>query len=169
MAGRTSSDAGDIRHVLAAKQSSEKAKNRKAHEANSTPSTIEIGETTYYLNKGETITRHGHQYSAHMTLFHYHVGKHSVVHTDKALVDRGANGGIVGDDMIVLEGNERFVDVSGLDGHKVSQLRIVTAQTLIQTHKGDAIATFHQMALLARKGTQYPFLYPNGGLWCRDQ
>ena len=90
--------------------------------------------------------------SAHMALFHYHVGQHSVVQADKALVDRGANGGIVGDDMIVLEGNERFVDVSGLDGHKVSQLRIVTAQTLIQTHKGDAIATFHQMALL-RKGT----------------
>ena len=150
MAGRTSSDAADIRHVLAAKQSSEKTKNRKVHEANATPSTIEIGDITYYLNKGETITRHGHQYSAHMALFHYHVGKHSVVQADKALIDRGANGGIVGDDMIVLEGNERFVDVSGLDGHKVSQLRIVTAQTLIQTHKGDAIATFHQMAFLGK-------------------
>jgi Reverse transcriptase (RNA-dependent DNA polymerase) len=150
MAGRTSSDAGDIRHVLAAKQSSEKTQNRKVHEADSTPSIIEIGDTTYYLNKGETITRHGHQYSAHMALFQYHVGKHSVIQADKALVDRGANGGIVGDDMIVLEGNERFVDVSGLDGHKVSQLRIVTAQTLIQTHKGDAIATFHQMALLGK-------------------
>jgi hypothetical protein len=69
-----------------------------------------------------------------MTLFHYHIGRHNVVHVDKALVDRGANGGIVGDDMRVLEGNERFVDVIGLDGHKVNQLRIVTAQALIQTH-----------------------------------
>jgi hypothetical protein len=40
--------------------------------------------------------------------------------------------------------------MSGLDGHKVSQLCIVTAQALIQTHKGDAIATFHQMALLGK-------------------
>jgi hypothetical protein len=38
----------------------------------------------------------------------------------QALVDRGANGGICGDDMRVLEGSERFVDVFGLAGHKVS-------------------------------------------------
>jgi hypothetical protein len=29
-------------------------------------------------------------------------------------------------------------------------LQIVTAQTLISTHKGDAIATFHQMAMLGK-------------------
>jgi hypothetical protein len=29
-------------------------------------------------------------------------------------------------------------------------LRIVTAQALVTTHKGDAIATFHQMALLGK-------------------
>jgi hypothetical protein len=37
-----------------------------------------------------------------------------------------------------------------LAGHKVSQLRIDTAQALVTTHKGDAIATFHQMALLGQ-------------------
>jgi hypothetical protein len=42
----------------------------------------------------------------------------------------------------------QFVDVSGLAGHMVSQLSIVTAQALVTTHKGDAIATFHQMASL---------------------
>ena len=52
--------------------------------------------------------------------------------------------------MLVLEGSERFVDVSGLAGYTVSQLRIVTAQAFISTHKGDAIATFHQMALLGK-------------------
>jgi threonine dehydrogenase-like Zn-dependent dehydrogenase len=67
-----------------------------------------------------------------------------------ALVDRGANGGICGSDMKVLEGSERFVDVVGLAGHKVSQLRIVTAKALVTTHKGDVIATFHQMALLGK-------------------
>jgi hypothetical protein len=40
--------------------------------------------------------------------------------------------------------------VFGLAGHKVSQQRIVTAQALIPTHKGDAIAMFHQMALLGK-------------------
>jgi hypothetical protein len=43
-----------------------------------------------------------------------------------------------------------FVDVSGLAGHKVNQLRIVTAQALVTTHKGDAIATFYQIALLGK-------------------
>jgi hypothetical protein len=52
--------------------------------------------------------------------------------------------------MLVVEGSERFVDVSGLAGHKEHQLRIVTAHALIHTHKGDAIATFHQMALLGK-------------------
>ena len=53
--------------------------------------------------------------------------------------------------MLVLEGSERFVYVVGLAGHKVSQLRIVTSQALISSHKGDVIATFHQMALLGKR------------------
>jgi hypothetical protein len=81
----------------------------------------------------------------------YFVSQHNVLVMDKALIDRDASSGICGDDMIVLEGSERFVDVFGLAGHKVSQLRILTAQALIATHKGNIIATFHQMALL-RKG-----------------
>ena len=85
-----------------------------------------------------------------MTMIPYRVSQHDVSSMDKAVVDRGANGGICGDDMNVIEGSERFVDVFGLAGHKVSQLRIVTAQALISTHKGDAIATFHQMAMLGK-------------------
>jgi hypothetical protein len=49
--------------------------------------------------------------------------------------------------MYVLEGSERYVDVSCLGGHRKNQLRIVTAQALIETHKGDVIAVFHQIAL----------------------
>jgi hypothetical protein len=52
--------------------------------------------------------------------------------------------------LLAWQGSERFVDVVGLAGHKVSQLRIVTAQALVSTHKGDASATFHQMALLGK-------------------
>jgi hypothetical protein len=62
----------------------------------------------------------------------------------------GAYGGICGTDTLVLEGSKHFVDVVGLAGHKVSQLRIVNAQALVSTHKGDAIATFRQMALLGK-------------------
>ena len=69
---------------------------------------------------------------------------------DKALVDRGANGGICSADMCVVESCERFVDVSGLAGHRENKLRIVTAQTVINTHKGPVVAVFHQMALLGK-------------------
>jgi threonine dehydrogenase-like Zn-dependent dehydrogenase len=85
-----------------------------------------------------------------MAKFHYRVGQHDIADMEQALVDCGANGGICGSDMKVLEGSERFVDAVVLAGHKVSQLQIVTAQTLITTHKGDAIATFLQMALLGK-------------------
>jgi hypothetical protein len=45
---------------------------------------------------------------------------------------------------------EVIVDISRLPGHKFNQLRIATAQALITTHKGDAIAIFHLMALLGQ-------------------
>jgi hypothetical protein len=85
-----------------------------------------------------------------MTKVNYRIGQHDVTTMRYALIDRSENGGICGDEMLVLEGSERFVDVSGLAGHKVSQLRIVTAQALINTHMGEPIATFHQMALLGK-------------------
>jgi hypothetical protein len=67
-----------------------------------------------------------------------------------ALIDRGANGCVCGDDMSVLEGSERYVDVSGLGGHREKQLLIAMAQALIKTHKGDVIAVSHQIALLGK-------------------
>jgi hypothetical protein len=67
-----------------------------------------------------------------------------------ALVDRGANGGVCGEDMLVVEESERFVDVNCLADHKVNQLRIVTSQALVTTHKGNAVSIFHQMALLGK-------------------
>jgi hypothetical protein len=38
--------------------------------------------------------------------------------------------------------------VSGLAGPKINQLLIDTAKALVSTHKGAAIAMFHQMGLL---------------------
>jgi hypothetical protein len=86
-----------------------------------------------------------------MTKVNYCICQHDVMTMEYALIDFGADdGGICGDVMLVLEGSERFVDVSGLASHKFSQLRIVTAQALIAIHKGEAITTFHQMALLGK-------------------
>jgi hypothetical protein len=67
-----------------------------------------------------------------------------------AHIDCGANGCVCGDDMLVLEGVERFVDVSGLGVYYENQLRIVTAQALIATHKGNVIAVFYQTVFLGK-------------------
>jgi hypothetical protein len=126
MSGQHSSSE-DIRQVLAAKKVTSKQKKRQVNEGNLAPSSLSFNGDTYYLNKGETITFQGHQYTAHVTKFNYQVSQHDVTDMDYALVDRGANGGIHGDDMSILEGSERFVDVVGLAGHKVNQLQIVSA------------------------------------------
>jgi hypothetical protein len=112
-----------------------KGKNQKVNASESEPGTLKLGDTTYFLNKGETITSNGQQYSTHVTLVHYSVGQHDDVTMETVIVSRGAN--IRGDFMCVLEGSELFDDVSGLSEHEISQLRIVTAQALLSTHKGD--------------------------------
>jgi hypothetical protein len=120
MAGRVSAGTspGDIQNVLAAKQlPNGKGRSVKVHEASTAPDTLSLGDTTYYLNKGEAITFQGCRYSTHATMVYYRVGMHECTTMYKALVDRGANGGICGEYMPVVEGSERFVDVSGLAGH----------------------------------------------------
>jgi hypothetical protein len=53
-----------------------------------------------------------------------------------------------GDDMLLLEGSERFVAVNGVGGHCDNQFSIVTACNLMSDHKGDVIAIFRQAAFL---------------------
>jgi hypothetical protein len=69
-----------------------KDNNIKAHETSTTPTTLTIGDTTYYLNKGETNVFQGHQYITHATITQYFVSQHAVSTNDLALIDRGANG-----------------------------------------------------------------------------
>jgi hypothetical protein len=80
----------------------------------------------------------------------YCIGQHKCVSNTMALIDGGANGCVCGDDMLVLEASERFVDASGLYGQCENQLRIVTAQDPIETHNGNIIAVFYQTALLGK-------------------
>jgi hypothetical protein len=63
------------------------------------------------------------------------IGQYDVAGMEYPLVDCGANGGVCGDDMLVVEGSECFVDFSGLVGYKVNQLCVVVAQALVTTHK----------------------------------
>jgi hypothetical protein len=53
-----STNSGDIRRVLAAKQV-KKGSQRSVNETNVNDDSIQVGDITYYLNKGETITCNG--------------------------------------------------------------------------------------------------------------
>ena len=76
----------------------------------------------------DLLETHG-KYSANMA-FTYHISYGS-------LVDRGANGGIAGADVHVLERTGRNVPVTGIDDHELAGLDIVTCAALIQTNHPD--------------------------------
>ena len=64
-----------------------------------------------------------------------------------ALVDRGANGGIIGNDAHALythTGQE--VDVTGIDNHQIDSLKVFDASAKIFTQRGEAIGIFRQYA-----------------------
>jgi hypothetical protein len=85
-----------------------------------------IVKLTIFIKK-DSIEVDGHQYFTHLTNINYWIGQHDIAGMEYALVDHGANGGVCGDDMLIVEGSERVFDVSGLAGHKANQLSIETA------------------------------------------
>jgi hypothetical protein len=63
-----------------------------------------------------------------------------------ALLDGGANGGMIGQDMRVLFETESTCDVTGVADNAVSNLKIVTGASLIETTNGPIIGIFNQYA-----------------------
>jgi hypothetical protein len=107
---------GDIQKVIASKQlPTGKGRSNKVNEASKAPDTFSLGDTTYYLNKGETITFQGCLFQPMPPWYTTVLDSMTM---DKVLVDSGANGGSCGKDMLVVEGSEPFVDLSGLAGHQ---------------------------------------------------
>ena len=52
------------------------------------------------------------------------------------LIDKGANGGLAGADMRVLQKTHRNINIVGIDGHEMTGLNVVTAAALLDTQKG---------------------------------
>jgi hypothetical protein len=79
----------------------------------------------------------------------YCVSNHRGSTTGKrgALVDRGACGGLVGNDVRTIMGTtDREADVSGIDNHQMTNLRIVTAGGVVSTQHGEVVLVMHQYA-----------------------
>ena len=59
------------------------------------------------------------------------------------LIDRGANGGLVGADMRVIHTTPRKINIVGIDDHELTGLNVATAAALLDTQKGPIIGIFH--------------------------
>ena len=77
----------------------------------------------------------------------YNVSNHSVSRSKRgSLLNRGANGGILGNDARVYLQHTREVDVTGIDNHELNSLKIVDASAKVITQHGPAIVILRQYA-----------------------
>ena len=83
--------------------------------------------------------------SINMANLTYAVAVHRNVRVG-ALIDRGANGGIAGDDLRLINRTGRQVDIQGIDNHQLVDIPIVTAGAVLNTQRGPVIGIFHQYA-----------------------
>ena len=63
-----------------------------------------------------------------------------------SLIDRGANGGICGDDLRKVSLTERSINVQGIDNHQLQGLAIETFGATARTQRGYVILIFRQYA-----------------------
>jgi hypothetical protein len=89
-----------------------------------------------------------------VTRVQYRVSNHQARSNHGALVDRGANGGIAGSDVrVIAEVPGLTVDVTGIDNHQMSSLKIVTAGGVTKTQRGNIIVILNQYAYTGRGKT----------------
>ena len=105
--------------------------------------------TSPALHSGEEITVNGKRYrqiSVHERIV-YDVSNHKAT-KHGSLIDRGANGGLAGSDVRIINKDAvpRLVDVSGIDSHQITNLPIVTVGGVVPSQRGPVIAIMHQYA-----------------------
>ena len=66
------------------------------------------------------------------------------------LIDRGANSGLAGSDMRVLDHPGHKINIVGIDNHELTGLDVVTAASLLDTNQGKVIGIFNEYAFLGK-------------------
>jgi hypothetical protein len=69
------------------------------------------------------------------------------------LVDRGANGGVAGDDVRPIHMTARRVNVTGIADHQITDLKIGTVGAYAETQRGPTILIFNQYAYTGKGKT----------------
>jgi len=75
------------------------------------------------------------------------VDVHSVYYERGSLVDRGANGGMLGQDATIIHYHQKEVDITGIDNHELNSLKTVDATARVMTQKGPVILILRHYAL----------------------
>ena len=63
-----------------------------------------------------------------------------------ALVDRGSNGGLAGDDVQVISKISRTVNVQCIDNHQCINIQVVTTEAITRSQQGSVIIIMNQYA-----------------------
>ena len=63
----------------------------------------------------------------------------------------GANGGLAGADMRILQKMDRKINIVGIEEHELTGLDVVTAADLFDTQKGPVIGIFHEFGHLGKE------------------
>jgi hypothetical protein len=84
--------------------------------------------------------------SIQSNMLEYTISRHSIVGTTSSLIDRGANGGLAGIDVKVINKTGHSASITGINDHTLPDLDIVTAAGLVESQNGPIIVLLHQYA-----------------------
>jgi hypothetical protein len=79
-------------------------------------------------------------------MLEYTISRHSIIGTTSSLIDRGANGGLAGSDVKVINKTGRSASITGINDHTLPDLDIVTTAGLVESQNGPIIVVLHQYA-----------------------
>jgi hypothetical protein len=83
----------------------------------------------------------------------YRISAHKTTSSHRALVDRGANGGIAGSSVHIISTTGCTVDITGIDNHQLTKIKIGTVGSYADSQRGPVILIMHQHAIYQQNQT----------------
>ncbi len=104
--------------------------------------------------QSETITLSRNRYQRiNQHEFTYHISGSTYNQQERSLLDRGANGGMAGSNVRLIEETNRTTDIVGIDDHKIQGLKLATVAGVVESTDGPVCLLMHQYAYLGKGKT----------------
>jgi hypothetical protein len=81
--------------------------------------------------------------SLQSNMLEYTISRHSIVGTTSSLIDRGANGGLAGIDVKVINKTGHLASITGINDHTLPDLDIVTAAGPLLNPRTDLLLSYY--------------------------